>query len=66
MKARLKKLIKYPITIWMLVSIALLGTMIIVRAAYSGTANVKRVVSSQASSNTVFSSNYLDSGELIV
>ena len=52
--------------IWMLVSIALLGTMIIVRAAYSGTANVKRVVSTQASSSTVFSSNYMESGDLII
>lgn len=50
----------------MAVSIAILGTMIIVRAAYNGTANVKRVVSTQASSNTVFSSNYMESGELVV
>lgn len=60
------KIIKYPITVWMLVSLFVLGALVIVRAAYNGTAEVKRVVSTQASSSTVFSSNYMESGGLIV
>lgn len=68
MWTKLKKAlkIKYPIAVWMLLSAFLLGTLIVVHAAYSGTADVKRVVSTQASSSTVFSSNYMESGELAI
>ena len=66
MKARLidlfKKIAKYPITVWMLTSGFALCTVAVVYAAYNGTADVKRVVSTQASSGTVFSSNYMNSG----
>lgn len=55
-----KKTIKYPITIWMMVSIIALSSMYLSFAAYNGTAIVKRVVSTQASSNSVFSSNYME------
>ena len=65
-KGVIRKIIEYPITIWMVVSIFMLGTIMIVYAAYNGTVDVKRVVSTQASSSTVFSSNYMEGGELIV
>lgn len=55
-----KKIAKYHITIWMVVSVFTLCTMIAVYAAYNGTADVKRVVSTQATSSTVFSSNYME------
>ncbi|WP_455529002.1 hypothetical protein [Ruminococcus sp.] len=55
-----KKIIKYPVTIWMLVSIIALAAVYVSYAAYNGTADVKRVVSTQATSVTVFSSNYLE------
>lgn len=64
MKGHIKKIfntiIKYPITIWMITSVALLSAMYITYAAYNGTADVKRVVSTQATSRTVFSSNYME------
>ncbi len=70
MKARLsdifRKIAKYPITVWMLISVFTLCTVVVVYAAYNGTADVKRVVSTQASSNTVFSSNYMQAGGLAV
>ena len=68
MWTKLKKAlkIKYPVTAWMLISVFLLGAVVIVYAAYSGTADVKRVVSTQASSSTVFSSNYMETGGLAV
>ena len=68
MWTRLKKAlkIKYSITVWMLASAFLLGALVVVYAAYSGTADVKRVVSTQASSGTAFSSNYMESGELVI
>ena len=68
MWTKLKKAlkIKYPITFWMLASALLFGTLVVVHAAYSGTADVKRVVSTQASSSTVFSSNYMESGGLAI
>ncbi len=55
-----KKIIKYPITVWMVVSIIALVSVYVVYSAYNGTAEVKRVVSTQETSNTVFSSNYLE------
>ena len=55
-----KNLIKYPVTIWMVVSILAFAAIYAVFAAYNGTADVKRVVSTQATSTTVFSSNYLE------
>lgn len=55
-----KRIIKYPITIWMVVSLLILSSLIIVFAAYNGTAIVKRVVSTQVSSNSFFSSNYME------
>ena len=55
-----KKIIKYPITIWMVVSLLILLSMYIVFSAYNGTAIVKRVVSTQASSSSSFSSNYME------
>ena len=58
--------IKHLITVWMQLSFILLGVLIVVHAAYNGTASVKRVVSTQASRNSVFSSNYMESGELVV
>ena len=70
MKADIKnlfnKIIKYPITIWMLISLFTLCSVMIGYSAYNGTADVKRVVSTQASSSTRFSSNYMESGELVV
>ena len=68
MWTKLKKAlkIKYLVTAWMLISVFLLGAVVIVYAAYSGTADVKRVVSTQASSSTVFSSNYMETGGLAV
>ena len=59
-KSIYKKIIKYPVTLWMIVSIIVLGAVYISYAAYNGTADVKRVVSTQATSTTVFSSNYLE------
>ena len=59
-KSIYKKIIKYPVTIWMLVSIIALAAVYVSYAAYNGTADVKRVVSTQATSTTVFSSNYLE------
>ncbi len=55
-----KKIIKYPATIWMLASVIAFSAVYVGFAAYNGTAEVKRVVSTQASSTTVFSSNYLE------
>ncbi len=70
MKANIKnivsKITKYPITIWMLISVFTLCSVMIGYSAYNGTADVKRVVSTQASSSTRFSSNYMESGELVV
>lgn len=64
MQGRIKKIyktiIKYPVTIWMIVSLLVLLAMYIAYAAYNGTADVKRVVSTQATSTTVFSSNYME------
>ena len=63
MKGRIKniykRIIKYPITVWMIVSMLALTSVYVAYAAYNGTADVKRVVSTQATSTTVFSSNYL-------
>lgn len=62
MKGRIKilnkRIIKNLATIWMVVSI--LALSYIVYAAYNGTAIVKRVVSTQVSSNSSFSSNYME------
>lgn len=55
-----KKIIKYPITVWMIMSLLVLSSVYIVFAAYNGTAIVKRVVSTQAATTTVFSSNYME------
>jgi len=66
MKARFKNIIKLPVTAWMLVSVFTLYIVNVSYSAYNGTADVKRVVSTQASSNTSFSSNYMESGSLIV
>jgi len=55
-----KKIIKYPITVWMLASIVLFSTLYATYSAYNGTSIVKRVVSTQATSTKVFSSNYLE------
>lgn len=55
-----KKIIRYPVTVWMIASMLVLSTIYVVYAAYNGTAEVKRVVSTQASSSTVFSSNYME------
>lgn len=64
MKGRIKniykKIKKYPVTIWMLASVLAFFTIYVVYAAYNGTGNVKRVVSTQATSTTVFSSNYME------
>lgn len=64
MKGRIKniynRIIKYPVTIWMIVSLLILSSVYMVFAAYNGTAIVKRVVSTRASSGSVFSSNYMD------
>ena len=64
MKGRIKnifkRIIKYPVTVWMVVSILALTAIYVTYAAYNGTADVKRVVSTQATSTTVFSSNYLE------
>lgn len=64
MKGRIKniwkRIIKYPVTIWMVLSIIVLVSVYMVYAAYNGTADIKRVVSTQASSTSVFSSNYLE------
>lgn len=63
MKGRIKniykKIIKYPVTVWMIVSLLILSS-IYAFAAYNGTAIVKRVVSTQASSSSSFSSNYME------
>lgn len=61
-----KRIAKYPVTVWMLTSFFAFFTVVIVYAAYNGTVDVKRVVSTQASSNVVFSSNYMETGELVV
>lgn len=55
-----KKIKKYSITIWMVGSMLALLAFYVAYAAYNGTADVKRVISTQASSSTVFSSNYMD------
>ena len=55
-----KKIIKYPITIWMVASILVLVSVYLTFAAYNGTVDVKRVVSTQATSTSVFSSNYME------
>lgn len=64
MKGRIKniykKILKYPVTIWMIASALVLSASYFAFAAYNGTAAVKRVVSTQASSSTVFSSNYME------
>lgn len=64
MKGRIKNIykiiIKYPVTVWMIVSLLILSFMHMAFAAYNGTAIVKRVVSTQASSNSSFSSNYME------
>ncbi len=64
MKRHLKKvarfIIKNPITTWMVVSLLILSTLLSIYAAYNGTGDVKRVVSTQTSSNSVFSSNYME------
>ncbi len=64
MKGRIKniykRIMKYPVTAWMVVSIIALTAIYVSYAAYNGTADVKRVVSTQATSTTVFSSNYLE------
>jgi len=64
MKGRIKniykKIAKYPVTIWMVASIFALTAVYVAYAAYNGTAYVKRVVSTQATSTTIFSSNYLE------
>ena len=64
MKGRIKniykRIMKYPVTVWMVVSILTLTGIYVTHAAYNGTADVKRVVSTQATSTTVFSSNYLE------
>ena len=64
MKGRIKniykRIIKYPVTAWMVISILALTAIYVSYAAYNGTADVKRVVSTQATSTTVFSSNYLE------
>lgn len=59
MKNFFRKAKKYWITIWMLLSVAALGTYI-TYAAYAGTAQVKRVVSTMPTFDTVFSSNYME------
>lgn len=55
-----KKITKHPITVWMIVSLFILSSMYVAFAAYNGTAIVKRVVSTQASSSSSFSSNYME------
>ena len=60
MKNIYKKLIKYPVTIWMIVSIVVFTGVYVAYSAYNGTADVKRVVSTQSTSKSVFSSNYLE------
>ena len=64
MKGRTKniynKIKKYPVTIWMVASMLAFSAVYVTYAAYNGTADVKRVVSTQATSSTVFSSNYMD------
>ncbi|MBP3238487.1 MAG: hypothetical protein J6M24_05275 [Lachnospiraceae bacterium] len=64
MKGRIKniykKIIKYPVTVWMIVSLLVLSSIYVTFAAYNGTAIVKRVVSTQASSSSSFSSNYME------
>ena len=64
MKGRIKIIfkvvIKYPVTIWMIVSFVVFLSVYIAFAAYNGTAIVKRVVSTQASSSSSFSSNYME------
>lgn len=54
------KTTKYPVTVWMVVSMLILSTVYMAFAAYNGTAIVKRVVSTQASSSSSFSSNYME------
>ena len=55
----IKRIRKYWITIWMVLSVAALGTFI-AYGAYAGTAQVKRVVSTMPPIDTVFSSNYME------
>lgn len=59
-KKILRILIKYPITVWMVLSILILSSILAIYAAYNGTGDVKRVVSTQTSSNSAFSSNYME------
>ncbi|MEE3415388.1 MAG: hypothetical protein VZR53_08460 [Prevotella sp.] len=66
LKEIMHKIIKYPITIWMLISVLTFCAVTIGYSAYSGTIDVKRVVSTQASSSTVFSSNYMESGDTLI
>lgn len=54
------KIKKYSVTLWMVASLLALSALYVAYAAYNGTADVKRVISTQASSSTVFSSNYMD------
>ena len=56
---KIKRIRKYWITIWMVLSVAALGTYI-AYGAYTGTAQVKRVVSTMPTIDTVFSSNYME------
>lgn len=60
MKTICKKIKKYPVTIWMVASLLAFSAVFVSYAAYNGTADVKRVVSTQTTSSTVFSSNYMD------
>ena len=65
MKASFEKftsrITKYPVTVWMLISVFTFCTVVVGYSAYSGTVDVKRVVSTQSSSTTMFSSNYMES-----
>lgn len=60
MKNIYKKILKYPVTIWMVLSVIVFTGVYVAYSAYNGTAEVKRVVSTQPASTTVFSSNYLE------
>ncbi len=59
MKNFVKNIRKYWITIWMAAAFITLGA-IVVYGAYSGTAHVKRVVSTMSTYDTVFSSKYME------
>lgn len=54
------RIIKKLVTLWMIVSILALSSVYFAFAAYNGTAIVKRVVSTQTSSISSFSSNYME------